>query len=95
MALFVVMVMSFNLWLSLPVICSWAELAKRAGDNAQYCELMERFVRTFETRWGPLIEWYAAESNEEKSLEWNRFAVERGDLNRALPVAAWYSVVCV
>jgi hypothetical protein len=62
-------------------------VADTAGDRAMKFECMERFVRTFETRWDQLINWYAAESNQEKMIEWCQFAVARGDEKRAENVA--------
>jgi hypothetical protein len=57
------------------------------GNIARSYEEMERFVRTFETRWGRLIEWYKAEHNHDKQLEWTCFAALHEDVDKALEAA--------
>jgi hypothetical protein len=50
-------------------------------------EWMERFVRTLETRWDTLIEWYSQDLKEHKALQWVCFGALRGDEKLALQAA--------
>ncbi len=49
------------------------------GDKQKSYDCMERFVNTFDARWKELIEWYKADKNEAKRLEWMCFGAVRGD----------------
>ncbi len=62
-------------------------VARRVRNLSRSTKDMERFVRTFETGYEGLICWYADDGNDEKLLEWKRFAAELGDAERAIEVA--------